>query len=216
MKHLTYFLICLVLFCGLSLGRSQVKTPSMSEMQNVNDVKRLEDSKEYARSVYLHATVGGLRDGHYTINGSYSKTPLTWVGLMGRTNLIGYTPLPDQAFTLRLFDENGKEVRKTAYGRGFGKPLQPDPGLLKASSQNMPSDMWGRAQRVLMFEHGAGDAHLWDFCLPKAFSLERPGSYRLEVSVRLFVKDTNNTNNIFIPLVLPTIERQLKITDSEL
>ena len=72
--------------------------------------------------------------------------------------------------------------------------------------------MWGNS-RELLFEHGAGDFHVWDFNLVKAFKIEDSGPYRLQVTVRLFVKDTNG---VFKPFILPPVSKEVKISDDDL
>lgn len=185
--------------------------PSISETQKVAELNLLETRKEKIRTEYLSAEVGGLRDGQYTIEGGYS-TILTWVGVRGRTNLIAYKPLPSQAFDPQLFDEDGKEIKKTWYGREFGETPKPDKKLVDGTFRKDPGEMWGQS-RELRFGHGAGDSHLWDFNALKAFKITEPGEYRLQVTVRLFVKDTNG---VFQPLILPPVSRQVKILESDL
>jgi len=172
--------------------------PSISEADKAMMIKQLEAFREKVRKGHLEVSVGGPND--HT------------VGVMGRTNLTAYKPLRLQAFDIQLFDEDGNEIRKTWYGRQFGQPLKPDKKLLDGTFRKDLGEMYGHS-RELLFNHGAGESQMWDFDPIKAFRIKEPGTYRLQVTVRLFVKDTNN---VFQPFILAPVSKPLKIVDDDL
>ena len=173
--------------------------PSISETEKAMEIKRMEAFEEKTRKGVLEVWVDGLR--------YHSGTGLTWIGVLGRTNLTAFRPLPSQAFDMQLFDENGKEIKKTWYGRQFGETAKPDKKLLDGTFRNDPGVFFGRS-RELRFDHGAGESQMWSFNAVRAFKIKEPGEYRLLVTVRLFVKDTNG---VFQPLILPPVSKQLKV-----
>lgn len=72
--------------------------------------------------------------------------------------------------------------------------------------------MYGHS-RKLDFSHGDYTSHYWDFDVVKSFRIKEPGEYRLQVQVRLFVKDTNG---VFQPFILPPVETPVKIRERDL
>lgn len=86
-----------------------------------------------------------------------------------------------------------------------------DKKLMDGSYATDLSAMYGRS-RELVFNYGAGDSHLWDLELTKAFKIDEPGDYRLQVTVRLFVRDTNG---FFSPFVLPPVSSWIKLSDRD-
>ena len=194
------FFFVLGVFVLAADAHSEIEwNPSISEAEKTIIIKEMEAFREKARKGYLEVSVG-------------SDVASTWVGVLGRTNLTAYKPLRTQAFEIQLFDENGKEVRKTWCGRQFGETLKPDKKLLDGTFRLDPGVGWGRS-RELLFNHGAGEGNMWNFNLVKAFKIEDSGPYRLQVTVRLFVKDTNG---VFKPFILPPVSKEVKISDDDL
>lgn len=190
-----------------TIARAEPESPhSISDPDKAASQRLLQAHWEKARKGYLEVTVGGLHNG-VTTDGRQVKN-LMWVGILGRTNLVAYKPLPKQAFDAQLFDANGKEIKKTFFGRQLGKPLQPDKKLLDGSYATDISAMFGQS-RELVFTYGAGDQHLWDLELMKMFKIVEPGDYRLQVTVRLFVRDTNG---VFSPFILPPVNTWIKLS----
>lgn len=208
MKFSFIFQFTLSMAVGLaSCAHSEIQfNPSLSETQKVAILKELEADKERLRKEPLHGVISIDRQNHP------SASAVCWVGILGQTNITTYKPLPTQAFEAQLLDEDGKEVKKTSYGRQFGEPASPDQKLLDGTFRKDAGEAWGRS-RELRFATGDGSSHYWDFDVLKAFKIKEPGEYRLQVTVRLFSKDTNG---VFKPLILPPVSQQLKITDDDL
>lgn len=135
-----------------------------------------------------------------------------FVGVMSRTNLVAYKPLPSQAYEAGLFDEAGRSIPKTSEGRKtFGKPLKVDDELRDAIHHRILNQL--RDERTLDLNVGDGDPGIWDFYILKSFRVTQAGRYRLQVQARLFVKDTNGR---FQPLLLAPVETQLTIREQDL
>lgn len=133
-----------------------------------------------------------------------------FIGLIAFKIEPAYKPLPSQAFDAWLFDPDGKAVCKTREGRrGFGRPLVVDAELLDPLHHQILSIL--RDERTITMYTG-GDAHIWDLDLLKSFRIKKPGPHRLEVQVRLFVKDTNG---VFQPLFLPRVERVVNVRERD-
>jgi hypothetical protein len=134
------------------------------------------------------------------------------IGFIGQTNVTAYKPLSSRAYEAHLFDVNGKEVPKTAYGKSHGLPLKPDKELLDGSWVYNPAYLYGDP-RELDFRGPCAGSREWWFDMVKYFQIKEPGEYRLQVEVRLFTKDTNG---IFQPFVLPSVETNLNISKMDL
>ncbi len=134
------------------------------------------------------------------------------IGIFGRTNIIAYKPLPSEAFDAHLFRTDGKEIPKSYYGKKFGFPPKPDPQLLDGSWRYTLEAGYGHP-REINFRWGNGESREWDFDVLKFFQIKEPGDYRLQVQVRLFVKDTNG---VFQPFILPPVETKINISDFDL
>ncbi len=140
-----------------------------------------------------------------------------WVGVRaGRTNLLAYRPLPTQAFDAHLIGQDGKGIAKSEAGRLFGQKLQPDEQFKEFQMKGRAAYAEGfdGSRRGLYFLEGSdGNDHYWDFNIVKSFEIKEPGEYRLQVQVRLFARDTNG---VFQPFILPTVEKPVKISMSDL
>lgn len=147
-----------------------------------------------------------------TLDRHYGTLLSCKIGIGGHTNIIGYRPISTQAFDAHLFDENGKEIAKTFYGRSYGLPLNPDKKLLDGTWVNDLEAGYGHG-RLLDFVHGYANNPEWKFEMLKTFRIKEPGEYRLKVQVRLFTKDTNG---IFQPFILPPVETKVNISESDL
>jgi hypothetical protein len=129
------------------------------------------------------------------------------LGPAKRIDLMMFKPLPSQAFEARLYDSTGRPIAKTRNGRKFGKPPKPDPELIDPIKYRTLSIL--RDERTLM----GFDAHIWDLNVLDSFRIKEPGQYRLEVEVRLFVK---NTNGALQPIVLPPAEVSLIVDEGDI
>jgi|GEM_PF-2248729 len=142
---------------------------------------------------------------------------ICYVGVRGHTNVMGFRPLPSQAFDAHLFGHDGKEIPKTFfYGHKFGQELKPDKEFkefLNGKGPGVIHEMYDDTRRTLDFAAGAGSNHYWDFDVLKSFRIKEPGEYRLQVQVRLFTKDTNG---VFQPFILPPVETKVIISESDL
>jgi hypothetical protein len=133
------------------------------------------------------------------------------IGVGGNTNVVAYRPLHSQAYDAHLFAKDGKEIPKAWFNHEFGQTLKPDKKLLDGSFAMDLDAQYGHS-RMLLFPT-CSDAHYWDFDVLKSFRIKEAGEYRLEVQVRLFIKDTNAD---FQPFFLPPVETHVKIPVGEL
>ena len=183
-----------------------VWNPALSETQKAAASREFEAYQQRLRNEPLHAVVE-VDYGHHV-----PPSVICRIGVLGRTNVTLYKPLPAQAFDAHLFDDEGKEVKKTLQGRQFGEVPKPDMKLLDGSFRMDKEAMYGRS-RELPFGSGAGASVYWSFDIWKSFRVKDDGQYRLVVEVRLFYQETNGT---FKPLILPPVEKQVKLVKSEL
>jgi hypothetical protein len=198
-KYMRAFLL-LLFACHISAA--QTNSPlAKKEQENFN--KFLERHNARLRAEPPHAVIrieqpGGTR-----------KVSCEIGYMMGKTNLVVYKPLPNQAFDARLFDQNGKEIPKAWFNFEFGRPLKPDKKLLDGTYDSTNEARWGNPRKL----NSGGCSHYWDFDVVKSFRINAPGQYRLEVQVRMFVKDTNG---VFQPFILPPVETAVTISEAEL
>ncbi len=165
----------------------------------------VEQKREEMKKLWpVSATLFFNRDG--------PSLPICCVGVVGHTNLVAYKPLPEEAFDAKLFNQNGEEVSKAWFNPKFGQPLKPDKKLLDGSFLMDSDAMFGNS-RELNFTNWDGSNHYWDFNIVKSFRVKKAGEYRLQVQVRLFVKDTNG---VFQPFILPAAVTNVTILNSDL
>jgi len=124
--------------------------------------------------------------------------------------MVVYEPIPEQLFDANLFSIDGKEIPKTSDCK-FGQKLDPDKSLL-AGNYSIQDDVIRGHDRRMDFKNG-DYSHFWRFDILKSFRIKEPGQYRLQVEVRLFVKDTNG---VFQPFILPPVETKVNVSDTSL
>jgi hypothetical protein len=135
-----------------------------------------------------------------------------WVGLQGgRTNVVGFLPIPSQAFEAKLFDPAGNELPKTDVGKKFGQPLERDKEFKEYLAGDGPGaerQFHDGTRRLLYFDGGAGNDHYWEFDVSKSFQIRRLGEHRLVVQPRLFIADTNG---VFHQSLLPLLQTNVTV-----
>lgn len=204
-----------LLFIGIALKAilAQAQTqwnPTISETQKVAMLKELKEIQDKYRT-NLWVEMAPTREGHPGTDRIICK-----VGVFGSTNVVLYSPLPSAAFAARLYDSNENEIRKTALGKKFGKGPIPDHDLLNGLFGKNIKDThghWRSRSRELTFTNAESSDYYWDFDVTRSFKIKEAGEYKLVVEVRLFVK---HTNGVFTPLILPSVNRTVRILEKDL
>jgi len=142
---------------------------------------------------------------------AYMVNGICHIEVSGHTNLIAYRPLQSQAYVIRLYTYDGIEIQKTFYGRHFGLPLNPDKSLLDGSWKNSVAAEYGHS-RIIDFNNYA-NTDQWFADITNSFRIKEPGTYRLKVQLRLFVRDTNN---MYQPFLFPPVETIVRFGDKDL
>jgi hypothetical protein len=190
-------LLSLIAFC-----KSAAQTNSLSpELRK--EIEAAEAKHEFMLTNRQPVLISiNFRDGGTSCQISY------W----GNTNMVVYVPIPEQQFDFHLFSMNGKEIPKTSDNK-FGQRLKPDQSLLNGNSEAV--DVYSESytdniyDRRLDFNH-FNHSHFWRFDILKLFQIEKPGEYRLQVTVRLFTKDPSG---VFQPFILAPVETKVNFNN---
>ena len=196
---------CILVIFGLLLVLQAGAQTSSSAPTNSRTNPRPDEAEAATKRAFSKGAAEGRINTIIRIKGAIR--PICFIGVIGHTNMVAYRPLPSQAFDAHLFDSSGKVVSKTWAGTKFGNSLKVDHELLDLTVHGVEY-VDGRTLLPRF-----GDYHIWDFDILKSFKIKEPGEYRLQVQVRLFVKDTNG---VFQPFILPMVETNVIILGSDL
>lgn len=189
-------LLLIAVLCKSSAQTNDISPELRKAMKEADDRRQFFLTNECPIQAHINIT----RDGGMSCDVCYR----------GHTNMVVYEPLPEQLFDAHIFSTDGKEIPKMA-GCKFGQTLKPDKRLLAGNYTIMDNAINVHARR-LDFKNG-NCSHFWRFDILKSFRVKKAGEYRLQVQVRLFTK---NTNGVFQPFILPIVETNVTILQSDL
>jgi hypothetical protein len=108
-------------------------------------------------------------------------------------------------YQIRLVDDKGNEVPKTAYGKRFGRPPKQNPDGININPNNM-NPYWNDPRKYGLFNwaimpqgdilEGPSDFNPVS-SLPKCFEIEKPGNYKFTLIRHIYVTE-QRTNGLFL------------------
>ncbi len=124
------------------------------------------------------------------------------------TNKISFWyfwPSTDLQFDIKLVDNKGDEVRKTTYGKGFGRSPKQNPDGININPNNI-NPYWHDPRKYGLNNISIlpqGDILEETFAynpirsLPKCFEIKEPGNYKLTLIRHIYITE-QRTNGIFL------------------
>jgi hypothetical protein len=148
-----------------------------------------------------------IRNGEVT--GEQSSKP-TVAMLNTSTNKISFWyfwPSTDLQFQIKLVDDKGNEVPKTAFGKRFGRPPKQNPDGIRIIPYAKDPRKFGLDNMSILplGDYLVGPGSYLDGpsdynpvrSLPKCFEIEKPGNYKFTLIRRIYV-DEQRTNGLFL------------------
>jgi hypothetical protein len=136
-------------------------------------------------------------------NGEMVDQHATVVTLNTSTNKIYFWyfwPSTDLQFQIKLVDDKGNEVTKTAYGEVFGRPPKQNPDGIRIIPYAKDPRRYG-LNNMSILPQGDFLEETMRYnpirSLPKCFEIENPGNYKLTLTRRIYV-DEQRTSGLFL------------------
>jgi hypothetical protein len=101
----------------------------------------------------------------------------------------------DLDYQIKLLDNKGNEVPKTAYGQRFGRPPRRNPDNMPADTYKYGLHNWAVLPKGDILDESSDYNPVKS--LPKCFEIEKPGNYKLTLIHRIYVTE-RRTNDVFL------------------
>lgn len=143
------------------------------------------------------------------MTGDQSSKP-TVAMLNTSTNKISFWyfwPSTDLQFQIKLVDDNGNEVPKTAFGKRFGRPPNQNPDGIRIIPYAKDPRRYGLDNMSILplGDYLVGPGSYLDGpsddnpvrSLPKCFEIKKPGNYKFTLTRHIYVTE-QRTNGFFL------------------